>query len=239
MGEDLHTLVIGIDEAGRGPIIGDMIIAFTVARLQDVVELEKIGVRDSKELKPLTRIMLFRKIMRILYMYLTMNIPPLLIDSHNLNKLTMKKILQGLELIFKIIPQNAYDSIHIFIDEVKGTSRFLEKEIHTLIHGKPVDFVMEEDADKKYPIVSAASIIAKYQRDLVLKPISLLYGEIGSGYPSDPRTRKWLENTSRALRDPPLFIRRSWTTLKDINPGWFKAKRRVSDKTILDYIRNK
>ncbi len=239
MGEDLHTLVVGIDEAGRGPIIGDMIIAFAVIRLQDIGRLERLGVMDSKELKPSRRIMLFHKLLSLLYMYLTLNISPLLIDKCNMNKLTMKEILEGLKIISKIIPRNTYDSIHVYIDEVKGTSRILEREIHGIFHGKNLKFVMEEGADKKYPVVSAASIIAKYQRDLVLKPISRLYGEIGSGYPSDPRTREWLRRISHNLHDPPLFVRRSWSTLKNINPNWFKPKRRISDKTILDYFHNK
>jgi len=75
---------------------------------------------------------------------------------------------------------------------------------------------VSKQADKLYPIVSAASIIAKLTRDEKLESMAREIGfsskEIGSGYPSDPITVKWLRNTCDPDKAFPEIVRFSWSS---------------------------
>ena len=72
--------------------------------------------------------------------------------------------------------------------------------------------VAEHGADDKYAIVSAASIVAKVERDMEINKIKKEFKDIGSGYPSDPKTISFLKNTP--YNDLPDFVRRSWATVE-------------------------
>jgi ribonuclease HII len=77
-----------------------------------------------------------------------------------------------------------------------------------------VQIISEHKADKKYPIVSAASIIAKVERDKAIKEIEEKYGEVGCGYPTDPKTIKFLEKYLKKYGKYPEFVRKSWKPAK-------------------------
>lgn len=99
----------------------------------------------------------------------------------------------------------------------------------------------EEDADAKYIEVSAASIIAKYYRDSDVYGLKKLYGDYGSGYPTDPRTVSWIKEMYRSGINPPGIVRRTWKTLKTIAPTWFMEKKSVirasGQKSLLEYLK--
>ncbi|MCK4614298.1 MAG: ribonuclease HII, partial [Thermoplasmata archaeon] len=76
--------------------------------------------------------------------------------------------------------------------------------------------ISEHKADTKYPAVSAASIVAKVTRDREMEKLRQEYGELGSGYPSDPITRAYLLDLFRKGKELPPFVRRSWETIKKI-----------------------
>ena len=77
----------------------------------------------------------------------------------------------------------------------------------------PCEIVSEHHADEKFMVVSAASIVAKVSRDRVITRLAKNYGEIGSGYPSDPVTIRWLSGYIREHPSPPPIARRSWKTV--------------------------
>jgi ribonuclease HII len=77
-----------------------------------------------------------------------------------------------------------------------------------------IQIISEHKADVKYPIVSAASIVAKVERDRAIRKLKNKYGDIGSGYPSDPKTLNFLEKWFSQFGAYPSFVRKSWKPAK-------------------------
>ncbi|WP_088854393.1 ribonuclease HII [Thermococcus pacificus] len=200
----------GIDEAGRGPVIGPMVIAAVVVDEENVPKLAELGVRDSKRLTPKRRERLFDEIIKLLDDYAVIELWPNEIDSREgtLNEFEVENFVKALNSL-KVRP----DVIYIDAADVKE-ERFGEDI------GKGLNFraeiVAEHKADDKFVPVSAASILAKVTRDRAIERLKEEYGEIGSGYPSDPRTRAFLEEYYRKHGDFPPIVRRSWKTLRKI-----------------------
>ncbi|OYT38744.1 MAG: ribonuclease HII [Desulfurococcales archaeon ex4484_58] len=236
MGSDLSSIVIGIDEAGRGPLLGDLVIGFIALDENQLKVLGELGVRDSKELSPKQREILVKQINRFSLLSMTSYVSTYSIDRHKLNRIISNRII----LLFKIF-NNLYKGyinkdalIKIYIDEIKGYREYIYTNVYTLFSNSVKEFVMEKNADKKYLVVSAASILAKYTRDQNLGKAKIIFGEFGSGYPSDPKTREWISEKYKIYKDPPPIIRRSWTTLLSIAPSWYRNLKK--GLSILDFI---
>jgi len=230
-------LLVGIDEAGRGPIIGPIVIAGVAIELKAVRELAELGVRDSKDLTPSRRKELFPEIMRLVKHAVIVKVPPALIDTVNLNRLeieTMAYIVQRVKSLYG-------EPEVVYMDAV-GPAKKMAAEVKRLTGLRGV-VVAEPKADTRYVPVSAASIIAKVVRDEEIEELRKVYGVRGSGYPTDPGTLEWIrEAYRRSPHTPPWFVRRSWSTLKRIAPGWYRAKDTGSksadhrQKTLLDFL---
>ena len=185
------VLVLGIDEAGRGPVIGPMVIAGVSIDEKDIDKLKKLGVKDSKLLSPKQREDMFDKIISIVKKYKSIITPPEEIDSalrsESLN-LNWLEAIKSAEIINFLNPEKAI--IDCPSNNIMAYKNFLKKHLKD----KKTELVLEHKADFKYPIVSAASIIAKVTRDNEIKKIQKKIREpIGSGYPSDPVTINFLE----------------------------------------------
>jgi ribonuclease HII len=209
-------LVAGVDDAGRGSLIGPLIIAGVMMRAEDLPKLAEIGVRDSKILSPQHRERLALEIKRIAEKYSLVKLSPREIDRvvergrklHKLNRLeaqAMAKIIETLK------PDRAYVDASDVLEE-----RFKEHILENLSF--QVEIISEHKADKKYPIVSAASIIAKVERDKEINELKKVYGDFGCGYPTDRKTVDFLKQCLKKFGEYPDFIRKSWKTAK-------KAKR--------------
>ncbi len=200
----------GIDEAGRGPVIGPMVIAAVVVDEDNVPKLEELGVRDSKKLSPKRREGLFDEIIKLLDDYVILELWPGEIDSREgtLNEFEVDNFVKSLNSL-KIKP----DVVYIDAADVKE-ERFGE-DIRKRLDFE-AEIVAEHKADDKFVPVSAASILAKVTRDRAIERLKEQYGEIGSGYPSDPRTRAFLEEYYRQHGEFPPIVRRSWKTLRKI-----------------------
>ncbi|WP_088866164.1 ribonuclease HII [Thermococcus radiotolerans] len=200
----------GIDEAGRGPVIGPMAIAAVVVDEKNVPRLGEMGVKDSKKLTPKRRGKLFDEIIALLDDYVILELPPEEIDSREgtLNEFEVENFVKALNSL-KVTP----DVIYIDAADVKE-ARFGE-EIKAKLNFE-AEIVAEHKADDKFVPVSAASILAKVARDRAIEKLKEEYGEIGSGYPSDPRTRKFLEEYYKGHGEFPPIVRRSWKTLRKI-----------------------
>jgi len=93
-----------------------------------------------------------------------------------------------------------------------------------------LNIISEHNADEKYPIVSAASILAKVRRDELVRDLERTVGkEIGSGYPADPKTVRFLENWVMDHGTLPDFARNSWETSRNILGRAGKTQRSFSD----------
>lgn len=210
-------LITGIDDAGRGPIIGPLVIAGVLVTEEDLPKLKDLGVKDSKLLSPQRREQLAAEIRKLVVKCHVEILSPAQIDKvvetgkklHKLNRLeaqAMAKVVEALR------PDVAYVDAS---DVLAG--RFKEHILENLSFR--VEIVSEHKADAKYPVVSAASIIAKVERDRAIEKLRKKYaniGDLGSGYASDPRTIKFLEKWCARFGSYPEFVRKSWKPAKKL-----------------------
>ena len=198
----VSRLEAGIDEAGRGPVIGPMVIAIVGWSNS---EAESIGVKDSKQLTPSGRSRLYKLIVSKAPCVKHVVIEPSEIDDY-----VNRGLLNELEAIKMSELIKACSGVtKVYVDSPDpNPSRFRE-----FINVKDVDLIVLNHADESIPLVSAASIVAKVIRDTIISRLKETYGDFGSGYPSDPRTigalRKWINDGAL----PPI-VRRSWRTVK-------------------------
>ncbi len=213
--------ILGIDEAGRGPVLGPMIIAGVEIKEHEQEKLASIGVKDSKMLSHSTRIKLYRKIKKLATHIYVECLPPERIDSMmnfmNLNKIELKSMA-------KII--NSSSASIVYIDLPSTSKKNFLNELKLSLK-KDVKVVAEHKADAKYAVVSAASIVAKVIREREMDKLRkkyLSYGDIGSGYPSDERTMKFLKDYYAANEKLPEEVRNCWNTVKELKAAQAQKK---------------
>jgi len=205
--------IVGIDEAGRGPVIGPMVIVgILILSENDINRLDSLGVKDSKMLTPKKREELFSMIIKIIDDYKILIISPEEIDSRIIKHKTLNQL--ELEKMAEIINFLNPDKVYIDCPDI-NVKRFT-RNIKPLIKNDKCEIIAEHDADKKYPIVSAASIIAKVKRDSIIQKMKQKFGDFGSGYPSDPKTKQFLIDFYVRKRTWPPIVRRTWETIKEI-----------------------
>lgn len=202
-------MIAGIDEAGRGPVIGPMVIAGVMIRESQIRTLKRIGVRDSKKLTPTMREEMAEKIRNIRGVEIHEEIvSPLEIDAAvrdrgiNLNGLEIRRMAR---IVDRLLPRKVY------IDLIGRSAEKFTKALLAHARHRP-QVIARHRADDLYAVTAAASIIAKTTRDAELKRLGGIYakrfGPIGSGYCHDPRTQAFLR---RAI-DETGIIRKSWST---------------------------
>jgi ribonuclease HII len=202
-------IVCGIDEAGRGPIIGPMVIAGVSFKEEVLLKLAKIGVRDSKTLSPTKREELYYRIKDLAENYHIVKISPAEIDNAIFSGLKLTKLeAKYIAEIMKKVEAEIY-----YIDSPQNNPNSFLKTLNKFTDIKNV--VCEIKADKKYVQVSAASILAKVERDKEIRKMYEKYGNFGSGYTSDKRTINFLkEKISKG--EIPEEVRKSWKTYRKL-----------------------
>ncbi len=208
----MRVFVGGIDEAGRGPVIGPMVVAIAVT--DDMDRLRDVGVRDSKELSPAGRARLFSVLGSILHYVDYEVVEPRTIDDY-----VQRKALNVLEAevairlinraLGRVLPKTVY------IDSPDPRPERFGEVVRRGVKGD-VEVVAMNNADRLIPVVSAASIVAKVVRDSIINELRRKYGDFGSGYPSDPRTIAFLRNWVERYGELPPIVRRSWSTVKKL-----------------------
>ncbi|MEM4482228.1 MAG: ribonuclease HII [Desulfurococcaceae archaeon] len=221
-----HSIYIGIDEAGRGPLIGDMVIAGIMTTNYILDRLVKKGLRDSKRLNPTKRYFLYNEAVREGVATIAVFIHPWRIDRENLNLIEERYIKWILKTINTLINDLKMEKVYIFVDEVKGCNNNVRAYAEELFKEFKLSFSMEANADLKYPPVALASVIAKVARDTSINALKRHIGDFGSGYTADPTLKDWLESSYSINAPPPIYIRRSWRLLKHKTPLWYIAKRK-------------
>jgi ribonuclease HII len=198
-------LIAGIDEAGRGSLLGPLVIGCVIIRDDDINKIRDLGVKDSKLLTRTKRSMLYKEIRKIAHKVMKRNITPKLIDTTNLNRLE-------LDAIAYLLKRVKVDEI--YIDSFDRKPRRLEDRLKDRLD-YDTKIKAEHKADRNNMIVGAASIIAKVNRD---KAIDRLrdHGDIGSGYPSDKYTIKFVKDWINKYKTYPTFARRRWKTMQRI-----------------------
>ncbi len=214
-------LILGIDEAGRGPLIGPMIIAGVLITKMQENKLKKERVRDSKIVPQHERIKLAKTIKENLLGHVTIKVNPEEIDNSlasgtNLNTLEAIKGAQAINTLNT--GKFRKEKIKVVVDcPSNNKSAWAEKLLSFIGHKGNLDLICEHKADANYVAVSAASILAKVIREEEIAKLKKIYGEFGSGYPSDPITQNFLKNNGKKLINSGIF-RKNWHTWKKLFP---------------------
>ncbi|MFX0096755.1 MAG: ribonuclease HII [Candidatus Hodarchaeota archaeon] len=207
---DRKKKILGIDEAGRGPVFGPMIVCGALIDESKLEQLPQIGVKDSKSIAPKKRIALSARIVEILDGHILLEISPREIDeSVEKNELNILEAKKMAELIEKLRPDIAY------VDSPQISTERYTRRIREGLSFKP-RIIAENYAETKYPIVAAASILAKVRRDQIINRIREKYGDFGSGYPADEKTKKFLLHWYKKYKSFPEEVRKSWKTIRNI-----------------------
>tara|TARA_Y100000310_G_scaffold57396_1_gene52602 strand:- start:10404 stop:11054 length:651 start_codon:yes stop_codon:yes gene_type:complete len=213
-------LIAGIDEAGRGPCLGPLVMAVTLIEKKEEEKLIELGVKDSKDLSPKERERQFGEIKKIVKEHYTSHAEP-----KELDELMLRKSLNEIEAMHaaKLLNKLKTKPDVVYVDSPDTVMEEFGKRIKKYINF-PVKIVSEHKADSNYPIVSAASILAKVERDDVIKKLSDEFGNVGSGYPGDTATIKFLKNYLFEHNMFPTFARKSWQTIKNLQDEKFQTK---------------
>jgi len=206
--------ICGVDDAGRGPVIGPLVIAGVIIEEAKLDRLKMLGVKDSKQLLASARIRLSKEIPEVVDDFHVVELRAEELDRivnrapkfQRLNLLEAKGMAQVIE---KLKPELAY------VDSSDTRTERFKNNILDCLSFTP-RIVSEHKADVNYPVVSAASIMAKVHRDTRIEEIKKEYGEIGSGYAHDALTVKFLRDYYSDHGDFPPIVRRSWKTLGNI-----------------------
>ena len=219
------VLICGIDEAGRGPVIGPLVMCGILIEERDEEKLRKIKVKDSKLLTKQQREILYKKIIKIVEKYKIITMSPQEIDKAvkghdglNLNWLEANKSVEML---------NEFESEKAFIDSPSNNVHRYKNYLLKKLKNKNIELIVEHKADFNYPVVSAASILAKVTRDNEIEKLKKQIGiDFGSGYMSDPKTVEFLKNN---FENYPELFRKSWFPYKDLMNK--KFQKNLSDFT--------
>ena len=204
----------GVDEAGRGSILGPMVVAGVSAEQSAIEELRQIGVKDSKALSPERRRVLYREIVRRALRVHWVAVRPSEIDEY-VARGTKYRRLNYLEAIHMATVIRRLEADHVFVDAPDTNPVRFALELSAMLDPCP-RIVAEHRADSNYVVVGAASIVAKVQRDKALERLRRRNGDIGSGYPSDEKTIAFLREFVSVTGGQPHFARRSWKTWRRI-----------------------
>ncbi len=202
--------VLGIDEAGRGPIIGDLVISGVMIEEEDEEKLISFGVKDSKLVSKKNREPMYKKIVDSVLNYDIIVVSPEEIDDVlfsqdlNLNKL---EAIKSAMIINKLQPDKA------ILDCPSPNVESYKEYIRTFLKNKDIELIVEHKADLNYPVAGAASILAKVTRDNSIVELEKKYGIIGSGYPADEKTQDFIKKN---FEKHPEIFRRSWSTFKKL-----------------------
>ena len=211
-------IICGIDEAGRGPAIGPMVLCGFCIEEKDEHKLLDLGAKDSKLLSPKKREELFSILKKMAIKYDVVVLSPKEID-YALNDPTLN--LNWLEAIASAKIVNKLSPDKLIIDLPSNNKNAYVNYLKRLLNKEPT-IVAEHKADTNYPSVSAASIIAKVTRDKEIEKIKKKVGtDFGSGYPSDPKTIDFLKKNFNKY---PEIFRKTWACFKKLNTKETQAK---------------
>ena len=206
--------IAGVDEAGRGCAIGPLVVAGAVFSEESLQILYDMGVKDSKMLSAKRREVLKPEIEKLASAIRYFELSPRSID-HVVNRGVIYRKLNYLEAMAMA---NVIRGLGPDIAYVDPADVNIERYVEDILRVLPVkpEIVCESKADIKYPSVSAASILAKTRRDSRIADLKEKYGDFGSGYSSDRRTQKFIEEYFSVADECPDFMRASWATVRRV-----------------------
>jgi len=204
----------GVDEAGKGPVLGSM---FAAAVAVDPAELPD-DVGDSKGIAPERRRVLDATIREVGRVGVA-EIPVDRIDDEetDMNSLTVAAHAEAVDALAEAVEEAPTDDDPLdgYVDAGDTNAVRFERRVEDAAQ-PPVDARAEHGADETYAVVGAASIVAKVARDAHVERLAEEYGDVGSGYPGDDTTREFLEGYVADHEELPACARASWQTCTDV-----------------------
>jgi ribonuclease HII len=201
---------LGVDEAGKGPVLGPMVAA-AVRAPPDALPAD---VDDSKRLRPERR----RSMAATLrdHPETTVGVAVVGVDriddpGTDMNRLTVAAHAEALAAAARRGDDAVADAGDVDADRF---ARRLREALSSA--GADVPVRAEHGADGSFAHVGAASVVAKVERDARVDALGDRYGDVGSGYPSDPTTRAFLREWVREHGTLPACARASWRTSEDV-----------------------
>ncbi|PIN76727.1 ribonuclease HII, partial [Candidatus Woesearchaeota archaeon CG10_big_fil_rev_8_21_14_0_10_36_11] len=187
-------IIVGIDEAGRGPVLGPLVMVALAIKEEDIKKLEWLGVKDSKLLSSQVREELFERIHEIAHNFRVEVIEPDAIDlslteeNSNLNWLEAET---SARLVSELNPDK------IIVDcpsvNIPAYTTYFANKLSAGVRSN-AELIVEHKADLNHIVVAAASVVAKVIRDRYIEKIKAEIGvDFGSGYMSDPKTKLFLD----------------------------------------------
>jgi ribonuclease HII len=201
--------ILGLDEAGRGCVLGALVVGAFCCEESQLEAVKNSGATDSKKLSAKKRQKILAKL-PALGDTRQISITPAQIDAGNINTLEEEAFVAHI-LYYK--PDCVYIDSPCHPAGIPNLVKRFDLLLGPHLGGKLPKFIIEPKADLTYPIVGAASIVAKVLRDAQLK---LIDGEVGSGYPSDPKTRNWLKGFIERDEPFPDCVRTRWATIDNL-----------------------
>jgi ribonuclease HII len=206
-------MIAGIDEAGRGPVIGPLVIALVAVSDEHI--LDNIALKDSKLCTPSQRKQFKTQINQIADKIKTLTISASDIDTmRKTMTLNQLEVYAFSKLVSTVKPDICY------VDSADVNANRFARDIKKNLDYSP-EIISRHKADTLYTIVSAASIIAKTTRDAEVSAIEqelkkTLSLPLGSGYPADPITQKFLKTWLQEFGTLPPYVRLSWKTAQNL-----------------------
>ncbi len=201
--------ICGVDEAGRGPVMGPLVVcAFMV---DDDSVLRELGVKDSKKVAPKKREELALKLKDVGKYEIT------IMDAEDIDVLRQRYTLNVIEAkLFASVIEKLGPCQAAYLDAADSNEEEFGRQVARELGegGKNIQITSKHGADDIYPVVSAASIMAKTTRDSIIKRYEEELGQpIGSGYPSDQKTIDFLKSYYSEHGKMPPHTRMSWKTV--------------------------
>jgi len=199
-------MICGVDEAGRGPVLGPLVICGVAC--ESDVPLRALNVRDSKKLTAERREAMFPEIQKVC------RAEVIIVSAEDIDSRRREMTLNDLEAkLFATVIERLHPEV-AYVDSADVDEHEFKKAILRSLPFE-VEMVSKHGADDLFPVVSAASIIAKVHRDAAMRSIEAEIGEkIGSGYSHDAETIAFLEKWVREKGGLPPHTRASWDTAK-------------------------
>lgn len=208
----------GVDEAGRGSVMGPLVVG--AVWVEDDGILSRIGVRDSKKLTPKVRERMYAEIVENADHWTVV-----IASAADIDERRKEKSLNDVELdmFAEAVRSNPCEEAYADCPDVND-ARFASR-LEALCPDTAV--IAKHKADDLYPVVSAASIVAKVTRDRMIAELHEELGDFGSGYPSDHYTMDFISGWMRDNGCPPPHARRSWEPVRQMMSA--RAVRRLDE----------
>ena len=201
--------MIGVDEAGKGPVLGPMVAAAVRAASENLPS----GIDDSKRLAPDRRRELAARLRNaegVETGVATVEVERIDDPATDMNGLVVAAQADAIRAV-------AHDGDDAIADAGDVSEDRFARRVREAVAGTaPIDVTAEHAADERHALVGAASVLAKVERDRRVAALAERYGEVGSGYPSDPTTRDFLREYVRDHDTLPDCARASWSTCEDV-----------------------